>query len=205
MRTCARRYGDPFTIQFSGLGKYVMFSDPEALREIFTGNPMIFFSGEANAFLRPFIGDNSLLLLDGERHLEERRLLLPPFHGERMRFYGELIRDITTKITDDWSLNSPLRIRTTMQEISLEVILRAVFGIEEGQQFEDYRKLIDSLLSFSNSFTSIGIFLPILQRDFGPLTPWRYYQKTVGKIDALIYEDLRHRRANPDSSGWLRR
>ena len=97
MQACADRYGDTFTVRQLGFPPMVFFTDPGAIRQIFTGDPDQFRSGKANAVFEPFFGPNSLLLLDGARHRRERRLLMPPFHGERMRLYGEMMCEIADR------------------------------------------------------------------------------------------------------------
>src|SRR5262244_2595024 len=121
---CARRFGDCFTVRLIGAPPFVFFSHPDAVREISTAEPESLRAGEANAGLGPLLGWNSLLLLDGARHLRERRLMLPPFHGERMQAYGHAMREITDRVLDTLPLGQPTAIHRHFQHITLEVILR---------------------------------------------------------------------------------
>src|SRR5262245_62740783 len=129
----ARPWGDRYTIEALGTpGKLVVFSDPEAVRDIFGGDGDTLRAGEATGvILGPLIGWHSLLVLDGERHLHERRLMSPPFHGERMHVYGRLMRDIAVRAIDRWPVGSPFPIHREMQAITLDVIIRAGFGVDQ--------------------------------------------------------------------------
>jgi len=126
---CARRYGECFTLRMPvGPPIEVMFSNPEAIRQIFTGNEDELRGGEAFIALQPLLGANSILALDGARHERERRLMMPPFHGERMLAYGETMRAIADRAIERWPIGRPFPIHPEMQAITLEVILRTVFG-----------------------------------------------------------------------------
>ena len=95
MEECLSRYGDPFTVHMSGLGTYIGLTAPELIKQVFTGDPEVLRAGEGNAILEPLVGRHSILLLDGKAHLRQRRLLLPPLHGERMQAYSGLMAEIT--------------------------------------------------------------------------------------------------------------
>jgi cytochrome P450 len=126
------RYGTVFSLRLPRRRKpMVFFAEPTAVRDLWTGDPEVLHAGEAAEILRPVLGENSLLLLDGERHLRERRLLLPPFHGDRMRAYGEVMRDVTQEAVADWPLGRAFPVHASMQAITLEVIMRAIFGVEQ--------------------------------------------------------------------------
>ena len=131
MQACADRYGDTFTVRLLGLPPMVFFTDPGAIRQIFTGDPEQFRSGQANAVFEMFFGPNSLLLLDGARHRRERRLLMPPFHGERMRLYGEMMCEIADRSIDAWPVDRSFPVHARLQDITLEVMLRVVFGVAD--------------------------------------------------------------------------
>jgi cytochrome P450 len=198
---CAQRYGDPFTAQVSGFPPYVIFSNPQAIQEIFTAAPSQFESGSGNASFRPLLGEHSLLLLNGDRHQRQRRLLTPPFHGERMRAYGKLICGVTEQVMSQWMIDQPFPVRLSMQEISLRVILRAVFGIDEGERFQQLRQLLSSLLDSVSSPLSSSLFsLRALQQDLGPWSPWGRFLRQKQLLDRLIYAELQERRAQPNSN-----
>src|SRR6185436_15830469 len=131
----------------------------------------LFRSGEANGLLGPLLGQHSLLLLDGERHLHERRLMLPPFHGARMEAYGATMRDMTDAVIDRWPIDQPFRIHPEMQRITLEVILRTVFGLAEGEVLDELRSAFSRLMAFAGGPAAVLLLLPWLQRDLGRLSP----------------------------------
>ena len=131
IRACADRYGDTFTVRLLGLPPMVFFTDPGAIRQIFTGDADRFRSGQASTAFEPFFGPNSLLLLDGARHRRERKLLMPPFHGQRMRLYGEMMCGIADRSIDTWPVDMSFPVYARLQDITLEVILRVVFGVAD--------------------------------------------------------------------------
>ena len=138
--------------------------------------------------MRFLLGDNSLILLDGEFHQRQRQLLTPPFHGERMQACGKIICDITKQVSKQWTIGKSFNIHSAMQEISLRVILSAVFGLHEGQRFEQLRQLLISLLdSIGSPLRASLLFFPILQRDLGPWSPWGRFLRLKQRIDQLLY------------------
>src|SRR5687767_7513270 len=140
MRRSAARYGDTFTVRLAGLPPLVFFASPDDIKDIFTGDPHVLHAGEANGVLKPILGAHSLLLLDGDRHLHERKLMLPPFHGERMAAYGTIINEIADRTLARLPAGKRTPIHPLMQEITLDVILRAVLGVD-AQQGGDYPRL----------------------------------------------------------------
>jgi cytochrome P450 family 110 len=198
----AKIYGDSFTIQSNPSDNpIVYFSQPEALEQIFTSDLSSFEVGRGNTGLRFLLGDRSFMLSDGERHQRQRQLLAPPFHGERMRAYGEDIRQITQQVSHQWQMNKPLKIRNSMQEITLRVILRVVFGLEAGERFEELRRSLSDLLDFMTSpLMSSAFFFNFMQKDFGTWSPWGWILQQQKKIDELIYTLLRERRAQPQQN-----
>ncbi|HEV7734734.1 MAG TPA: cytochrome P450 [Candidatus Binatia bacterium] len=188
---CHRRYGDAFTIRIPGRPTQVVFSHPDAVKAIFTGSEDTLRAGEANVILEPVLGTHSLLLLDGAQHLRERRLMLPPFHGERMQAYGEAMRDITDAAIDRWPIGRAFPLHEEMQSITLDVILRTVFGMEDGAQLGALRASLLRLLAVA---TSPLLLMTFLRRDLGPLTPWRRFVALRAEVDALLYAELARRR-----------
>src|SRR4028119_1753373 len=147
----AKAYGDSFTLRSSKGTPIVYFSQPEALQAIFTADSTQLDAGRGNSGLEFLLGNNSLILLDGDRHQRQRQLLTPPFHGERMRAYGQIICDITEQVMAEWTIGKPFDVRESMQEITLRVILRAVFGLDEGPRLEQLRQLLSSTLDLMGS------------------------------------------------------
>jgi cytochrome P450 len=197
----ARRFGDRYTVAALGTpGRMVVFSDPDAIRDIFSGDGDVLRAGEATGvILGPILGWHSILLLDGERHLRERRLMAPPFHGERMHVYGALMRDAASRVIDRWPVGRPFPIHREMQAITLDVILRAVFGVDQEAVFVPFRALVERFVGQANSATAPFIALPVFQIDLGRLSPWgRFVRNRQAVRDALLAEIARRRREGTD-------
>lgn len=187
---CARRYGDPFRTRFPGLGTFVLVSSPALIKEVFTGDPAQLLAGKANAILRPIVGPHSVLLLDGEPHLRQRRLLSPPLRGDRMQAYAGLIAEITSATLDRLPLGRPLALHDAMQSITLDVILRAVFGLTEGARLTALRALLVEMLAPP---PAIMAFIPPRYLDF-PGSPYRTFVRRRAAVDRALREVIRARR-----------
>ncbi len=188
-----RRYGDIFTVRFPYFGHIVYVAHPDLVKEVFTGAPAVFHAGEANAtVLEPALGPNSVLTLDDAPHLRQRKLLLPPFHGERVQRYGELIEEMTRREMESWPLGEPFAMRPHTQRITLAVIMRAVFGVHDEGRLARFEGLIDD---FSRRVGLITSF-PNLRRDLGRFSPWGKFVRSRDALDAFIYEEIRLRRAD---------
>jgi len=197
----AKAYGDTFTIRGRDGSHSIYFSHPQALQQIFAADSSQLEAGGGNRGLQFLLGTNSLILLEGDRHRRQRQLLTPPFHGDRMWAYGKAIREITYLISDDWKIGNPFKIRASMQEITLRVILRVVFGLDEGQRFQELRLLISSLLdAMSSPVMSSAIFFPFIQKDFGAWSPWGQIVRLRQQVDELIYALIQERRAESDQN-----
>ncbi len=142
------------------------------------------------------LGAHSLLTLDGEEHMRQRKLLLPPFHGERVRGYAELVAEIAGREVESWPLGRPFALRESMQRITLEVILRAVFGVREEERLRRFRALLPPL----GEVSTLLLFSPWMQRDLGPRSPWGRFLRDRAAVDALIYEEIALRREAADLS-----
>jgi cytochrome P450 len=170
-------------------------SNPKAIQELFSADPKLFCSGSGNKILHPLVGDWSLLLLDGDRHQSQRRLLNPAFHGERMRAYAQLIRNITEQVTSNWTVGKSFIARSVMQEISLRVILQAVFGLDEAERFQQLQRLLCGMLdTFDSPFKSSLLFVKALQKDFGAWSLWGRFLRQRKQADRLIYAEIHKRR-----------
>lgn len=201
MDISAKTHGDFFSLQLTNAEPIVFISNPQGIQEIFTTPPDYFDSGKSNKLIKPLVGDNSLLLIDGANHQRQRRLLTPPFHGERMKAYAQIITNITQQVISDWQLGQPFSVRDSMQEISLRVILQAVFGLSEGERLTKLQKLVTSLLDLSGSpLRSAVTFFPALQLDLGAWSPWGKFLSEREKIHQILYTEIQERRDNPDSS-----
>ncbi|MEJ7751298.1 MAG: cytochrome P450 [Thermoleophilaceae bacterium] len=190
-----RRHGDVFSSRFPMFGDVTYVASPDTVRAVFGAGPDTHRAGEANSsVLGPVLGANSLLTLDGGEHLRQRKLLLPPFHGERITGYAELIADITEAEVSRWPLGVPFALRPAMQRITLEVILRAVFGVRGEERLERFREALPKLGETSNFL----LFFEWLRRDLGPLSPWAHFLRVRAAVDELIYEEIALHRDAPD-------
>ena len=181
MQRCAETYGDAFTLRIMGATPIVFFSDPATIKQVFTGDPERLQAGQANSrVFRLFVGPNSLLVLDGARHKRERRLLMPPFHGERMRLYGDMMCEITDRMIDTWPLETSFPIHSRMLEITLDIILRAVFGVYGDAHTARLRTLIIEYLG-----------LLVGRNPLLALAAWRRLTRLQGDIDRLLYDEIR--------------
>ncbi|WP_066423828.1 cytochrome P450 [Anabaena sp. 4-3] len=195
-------YGDIFISEFSSFPAQIIISNPQAIQELFTADAQLFDSGTGNDVIQPLVGANSLILLDGDRHLKQRKLLMPPFHGERMRAYGELIREITQQVTSKWHLKQPFVARSSMQDISLQVILKSVFGLKEGERYQQIKHvLVEMLDTFNNPLSVVFLFFKSLQRDLGSWTPWGRFVRRRKQLDQLLYQEINERRTQVETQG----
>ncbi len=190
---CAAKLGDPFTVDMAMFGKFVLVSDPALVKQVFTGDPEVFHAGKANRDLEPFVGPRSLLLLDGAEHLRLRRLLLPPFHGERMRTYAEIMADRTRAALARVPKDEPFAMQPLTQTITLEIILRAVFGLEHGAAKD---RMFEALTRYLEPPSPLLMFLPLVDL---PLTPYRAFLRRRGAVDREIFALLETRRAERDT------
>jgi unspecific monooxygenase len=197
--TCSNRYGDCFVARFGHLSPSVFVSHPQAIEQILTAGAKQFDTGQGNWNLRAMLGDNSLLLLDGDRHQRQRQLLMPPFHGERMRAYGQLILHITEHVTARWSIGKPLTVLPDMQEITLQVIFEAVFGLSDSPRSQQLKQALRSFQAFVASRLWFAMSLvPALQHDLGGWSPGGRFNRLKQQIDQLLYAELRERREQLD-------
>jgi cytochrome P450 len=196
MKHCRRRYGDVFTVRPYGFGNIVLLADPDAIKEVFAADRDVFAAGQANAAMSPVLGRHSLLVLDGERHLRQRRLMLPPFHGEAINRYRERVDEITAAEVATWPADEPFAIRPRMQAITFEVILRAVIGVSDPDRLERLRELLPKLLDFSVfDMWSVWLFPKLLDTPMGRRHP---SMRVRPEIDRLLYEEIAAHRAHPE-------
>jgi cytochrome P450 len=204
MRRCRSRYGDHFTVRLTRvLPPVVFFCDPKALQVILTNDDSELFDapGELNLLLQPLLGTQSVIGLSGDPHRRMRQLLMPSFHGERMRSYGQLIQEITAEVMSEWETGKPFAVRKATQKISLRVILGAVFGLNEGARYQELQRLLGSLLDgLSNPVSVSFIYFSVLRQDLGPMSPWGNFIRTRQQIDRLVFDEIADRRAHPDDS-----
>ena len=196
-----QKYGDIFAVGQSET-PFVYISHPQGIQEILTKDKNQFKTGAGGGFLTTLLGENSLLFLQGEKHQRERKLLTPPFHGERLKSYANLIYSISDEVTEKLEINKDFNAREIMQEITLKVILKAVFGIAEGERYQQLEALLKSWLSFFDSPANATIiFFPFLQKDWGDWTPWGRFLRIKSKIKQLIYTEIKERRQQENYTG----
>ena len=195
LEECQARYGDMFSYRLPYEGRWVFLSDPEAIKQVFTGDPRLLHAGEANIVLLPVLGEHSVLLLDEPEHMKERKLMLPPFHGKRMKAYGEVMTEIAAEEIERWPDDRPMRMRPRMQAMTLEIILRAVFGVDDGERLNRLRDQLRRTLSLL-SHPRRAIFMVML----GPKRLRRFppFRRQMERIDSLLYEEISARRDAPD-------
>jgi cytochrome P450 family 135 len=193
-----QRYGDVFSSHFPFFGRIVYVADPALIKQVFAGDPAVFHAGAANAtVLGDALGENSLLTLDEGRHMSQRKLLLPPFHGESVRRYAKVMAAAAADEVARWPVGRTFALRPRMQAITLEVILRAVFGVRDGERMDLFRARIPRLGELSSPLD----WLPFMQRDLGGITPAARFRKALAAVDELIYAEIAERRAlDPDAS-----
>jgi cytochrome P450 len=194
MDRCARALGEYFTLTFFPSGmQLVMVSDPDAVKTVFTAPPEVAPSGAGNSPVRPVMGPHSVIVLTGAEHMRQRKLLLPPFHGERMREYERVIVDATRRDMAAWPIGSPMRLHERTRAITLEVILRAVFGVE-AERMDRVRAAVAALLVPANPLMIMRIALsrPSLERPGGA------FGEALDHLDAVLYEELSRRRSRED-------
>lgn len=195
----AAHFGDAYLIRNLLFGTEAVFSHPSALKEIFTGDSESFAAGEANEILGPVLGSRSVLLLDGADHLHVRKLMLPAFHGERMRNYTATMAAITRRALASFHRGARLGLQAVFQQITLDVILQTVLGLgEEGPALAKARAQIIHLLDRVQSPTGALWLLPLFRRDLGRLTPWASMQREIVEIDRMLREHIARRRASEE-------
>jgi len=187
-----RTYGKRITVQLPLQPPFVLLSDPEEIKELFTAPPDVLHPGEGARVLEPLVGRNSVILLDEVAHLEQRKLMLPAFHGERMQRAAAVMTEIAEREIESWPLEQPVTLHPRLQRLTLEIILRAVFGLEQGQRLDDLRDLLTDVLAFSENPLSL---LPALNRLFGWFGPLRRFNRLVARADELVFGLIEERRA----------
>jgi cytochrome P450 family 135 len=195
MQRVHARFGDPATIRTYWTAEpMVLFSSPDAVRAVFRLDPEIAPAGRSWEFVRPFAGPHSILLLDGEEHLRERRLMQGPFHGERMRAFRPVVAELARRELSTWSGRVVTLER--MRELTLQIILRVLFGARDDGEVAALREAIDATLATVRSLPTV-LAMAVVRRDVGPCSPWGRFRIAVERFDALLYELLARRRAEP--------
>jgi len=203
MEDCAKRYGDIFTMRLgTKFDPLVFVSNPQVLQQILTGDTKQFEApGDFNGIFEFLLGKQSVIMLSGAAHQRQRQLMMPPFHGERMRTYGDTINNITDEIMNQWQIGKPFCTRSATQAITLRTILEAVFGIHKGLRAEKLEKLLKVVLDQTSTPLSVTmLYFPALQKDLGPWSPWGRFLRQRQQVDELLYQEIQERKENPDAS-----
>ncbi len=197
MEATAKRYGEPYSMRLLGFPPIVVVHRPEAVKQIFTDDGETFAAGRFNRALAPLLGDKSVLMLDGAEHLRHRRLLLPPFHGERMQRYGEAMMSLTDACIDRWQTGERFALHPHMQDVTLSVIIRTVFGFEEGPRFEEFRTRMKRILALG---ATPLLLIPLLRKDLGPRSPWGAFRRALAQGDEYLLGEIADRRRTGERS-----
>jgi cytochrome P450 len=187
---CVARRGDPFVVSMPSVGEVLMTGHPEGARDLFSAPPDTFEPLHTNP-VEPLLGRHSLILLAGERHRRERRLMSPPFHGERMRTYGAIIRDRALAEARTWEQGAVVSIMPAMRRITIDVILQAVLGIDGEARRERFRAAIVANL---DAYTPPLVVLPALRRPLAGLGPWDRFARARDRVCALFLDEIAERR-----------
>jgi cytochrome P450 family 135 len=192
---CQARYGDIFTLKIIHEGTWVMLGAPEMVKQVFTGDPKVFHAGEGNQIVEPLLGSNSLLVLDEGAHMSRRKLLLPPFHGERMKAYRETMSEIASREIESWPTGVPYELRPRMQALTLEIILRTVFGVREGERMSELR---EALRDFLRLGTDPRQLLPVILLGPKRISRLPWFRRVMERIDGLLRREIAERRRAGD-------
>ena len=202
LEECVAKYGDTFKVNLMGLPSFIVISNPQGIEEILSVDAKKFDVGRTNNIVAGLLGENSLVLLDGSTHRRQRKLMMPPFHGEKVKSYAEIICQITEKVASQWQEKETFVAQKAMQQITLETILHVVFGLSEGERYQQIKPPLIEYINLTDSPIKASIiFLPFLQRDWGEKTPWGKVVGRKRKIYGLLQEEIDERRAKPDLSG----
>jgi cytochrome P450 len=195
LERCRARYGDVFTLNIAQEGEWVILGDPEHVKQVFTGDPGVFHAGEANVVLRPVLGPNSVLLLDDAAHVAQRRLMLPSFHGERMQRYEALMREVAEEEVSRWPVGEPFSLLPRMQSVTLEVIMRAVFGFREPDRLAELRARLKHMLDSTTRMRQLVIMAVL-----GPerVESVGLFRRALAPVDEMLIDEARRRRAADD-------
>jgi cytochrome P450 len=191
---CHRRYGDTFTVRLAGYGTFVMLASPDAVRDVFRGDPHVLHSGEGNEFMSVTVGRNSVLVLDDELHARQRRVVFPPLKGTRMRSYFPAMQTATLEAIADWPRNQPIRMETSMRQITLRVIGQAVLGFASGPELAEFERLVQAMMAQTQSRLGLIYFKTMPLKLFEKIPGFPYFRQ-LRALDRALYALIRQRRS----------
>jgi cytochrome P450 len=190
-----RRWGDLYAVNNPLFGREVVVNHPEHVRQVFTGDPDVFYGGAANFALMPVVGDLSVIVLDGRPHHRMRKLLVPAFTGERLAGYATVMHATTERVTKAWPVGKPLSVLPSMQRLTFDVILHTIFGVHEGEGMDRLRAALLALVERAQSPLGMLWLLPAFQKDLGPFTGWAALKRAIAAADEAIYAVIAAARA----------
>jgi cytochrome P450 len=202
LRQCRERYGKRFTIKLPGAPPFVMMTDPAEVKAVFTAPPDVLRPGEGARVLEPVVGANSVILLDEGAHMEQRKLMLPAFHGERMERLAGLMEEVAAEELDALPRDVPVELHPRMQDLTLKIVLRAVFGLDPGARFDALRLRLQKMLVFGDRPISLmpppkdSVAARLLER----VGPFAQFVRNQAEVDELLFELIAERRAEGDAS-----
>ncbi len=190
------QFGDVFTVNLGIADPIVVVSDPDLVKKIFTGDPNILRAGEGNHILGPVLGNRSVLLLDGPEHLRQRKLMLPQFHGKRMDAFTQLMRDIANDAIDSWPTGQEMQLQEAFKEITLDIILRALFGLDaHGERADAIRAALKRMTRWATKPLSQ---IAMSREANNKPGIWWTVRPSIEAADKLIYEHIAERRKAKD-------
>jgi cytochrome P450 len=191
LERCRERYGRRFTLRVLGQPPFVVLSDPEDIKQVFMASPEVLHPGEGVRVLESIVGRNSVILLDEDAHLQQRKLMLPAFHGERMQRLAGVMQELVEHELARWPRGEAIALHPRLQRVTLEIILRVVFGLEQGAQLDELREALTELLAFSESPLSL---LPFAQRVASGHGRWARFPLLYEQVDRQLFELIEQRR-----------
>lgn len=197
LQACQAQYGNVFTLRMLGQPPYVVVCNPADIKGLFMAPPDVLYTGEINgSIFRPVHGRYSLLTLDGDKHMQHRKLILPAFHGARIPVYESIMRELTQKQISAWQVGSDFPIFPEIREITLNIILRSIFGMkEDSARFEPFKAVFRELIATIKSPAGLAtLLIKKLHINLGPLTPWAKIKRLRREVDELLYHEMRERR-----------
>jgi cytochrome P450 family 135 len=194
MERCRKRYGQLFTLRLGPKHNVIMVADPRLAKEVMAGDPAVFRAGDTNGLFRPVVGSTSILLLDGDAHMRQRRILLPGFGASHGAQFVDQVREITQERLSGWKVGQRLKLQDEMEAISFASIMRVVFGDHSDDSHAELRRLIPEMMDRCDSpFT----LMPWFRRELGGGSPYARLMKVIDEIDNILYETIAERRADP--------
>lgn len=196
LEACARRFDDPFTVRFAGYGKFIMLASPDAVQDVFRGDAHALHSGEGNGILATLVGTNSVLVLDDEPHARQRRVLLPPLKGERMRSFFDIMQRVTVEAAQDWAVGRTLAMIEPMQQITLRVMLQIALGSNPDAHLEDLAGKVGRVLELGRRRYGL-ILVKILPMALLQRTRWLPFHRRMHELDQALFTFIEKRRNQP--------